>query len=116
MGLVNQSTKTIHGVHIVRQVRIDLILNSGETSRMGRYNQSASDAFFVIAMRIRSLVIVVEALLSIALATGYPCRTFAAGDSFNATFEAMGGAQICEVSGMRTFVRAIICVGSTTSF
>jgi hypothetical protein len=43
-------------------------------------------------MRIRGLVIVVEALLSIALATGFPGRTRAAGDGFNATFEAMGGA------------------------
>jgi hypothetical protein len=57
---------------------------------MGRYNQSARSAFFIIAIRIRSLVIVVETLLSIALATGYPGRTCAAGGGFNATFEAMG--------------------------
>ena len=59
---------------------------------MGRYNQSASGALFILLMRTRGLVIVVEAMLSIALATGYPGRTFAAGDGFNATFEAMGGA------------------------
>jgi hypothetical protein len=59
---------------------------------MGRYKRSARSAFFNIATRIRSLVIVVEALLSIALAKGYPSRTCAAGGGFNATFEAPGGA------------------------
>jgi hypothetical protein len=55
-------------------------------------NQLVSNASFIIAKRTRCLLIIVEALLSIALATGYPCRTCAAGDGFNATFEVIGGA------------------------
>src|SRR4029077_4000917 len=42
-----------------------------------------------VLMRNRLLI---TAFLYVALATSFPCRISAAGDSFNATFEVVGGA------------------------